>query len=115
MANVQRGIPAQGAVPGPPGTPGGAPGAVSGQPGVPVVVSRAGMIPGQQQQIVLTRPGLTAAGMPAGIRSFQRPQGQGLFLGTFLVIFWQLFHTSTKSQTLTDIHVSSHNFRVSDS
>ena len=76
MANVQRGIPAQGAV-GPGGAPGPAPPAAAVQLAtgqqVPAgaVVSRAGMIPQQQQQIVLTRP---PAGMPAGIRGFQQPR-----------------------------------------
>ena len=39
---------------------------------------------------------------------------QGLFLGIFLVCFWQLLHTSTMSQTITDIHGSSQILRVSE-
>ena len=37
---------------------------------------------------------------------------QGLFLGTFLVVLWQFLHTSTMSQTITDIHGSSQIFQV---
>ena len=37
---------------------------------------------------------------------------QGLFLGTFLVFFWQLLHTLTMSQRVTDIHGSSQILRV---
>ena len=37
---------------------------------------------------------------------------RSLFLGTFLVFFWQLLHTSTMSQTITDIHGSSQIFLV---
>ena len=35
-------------------------------------------------------------------------QRQGLFFGAFLVVFWQLLHTSTMSQTITDIFTAPH-------
>ena len=85
--------------------------------------AHAGVLPGQLGRVVGPDDGEVGAGVdqaevdPPGLghplEDADEPV-QGLFLCTFLIIIWQLLHTSTMSQTITDIHGSSQIFRVSE-